>query len=276
MHCFNDWLMFNRNTGKQTSAGSGGRLGEAGSSLLVDDVAGFGLIRDGQFRDFSFDGLKRSQFRNWFSFRASTSQYSWNRRCIFKNGGNEMEEIFVYDAEKSKTDSFKLPVVPGYQVNWVLLDSHLLRYAECGMGSTTVPWFELYDLKGKLIARRENGSLTNERWFYSFLGTSQKSKVLFKNANGCIFVETPSLRVITLSALNRTKQSATETSYTSLHMDRGSRHLYEVQGNTTVHKMTGPQMKHAFRISAVEADTGQRLWEYIEPTTIKKIEEVMR
>jgi hypothetical protein len=284
LSCFKDWLMFDRNTGKQTSAGSGERLGVAGSSLLVDDVAGFGLIRNGQFRDFSFDGLNSSQSHNSFSSRDRSAQYSWNGRCVFKNGDNEREEIFVYDAEKSKVDSFKLPVVPGLQVNWVLLDSNLLRYAECpayssdGKGSRGAPWFELYDLKGKLIARRETGALTNEHWFLSFLGTSPTSTVLFQDGDGRIVVETPSLRITPSSPANRIKRTDNETSYTytSWHMDRGSRHLYEVQRNTMVYKMTGPQMKHAFEIKAVEATTGQRLWEYIEPTTIKRIEEATR
>lgn len=280
--CFNDWLMFDQNTGKQTSAGSGEHLGEAGSSLLVDDVTGFGLIRNGKFKDISFDGLNSSQFHNWFSFPRASAQYSKNGRCVFESMGNGVEEIFVYDAERSKVDSFKLPVVPGFQVNWVLLDSHLLRYAEGpayssdGEQSRAIPWFELYDLKGRLIARRQIGDGTNEHWFYSFVGTSPTGKVLFRDADGRVVVETPSLRVTTLNAAVRTKPSDTETSYTSLHMERASRHLYEVQGNTTISKMPGPRMEHTFRISAVEADTGRRLWDYLEPATIRRIEQVTR
>jgi hypothetical protein len=283
--CFNDWLVFNRNTGKQASGGSGERLGEAGSSLLVDDVAGFGLIRNGQIQDLDIEELNSSRFHNWFNYPARRStQYSWNCRCVFKNWVTKMEEIFIYDEGKSETDAFKLPVVPDFQVNWVLLDSRVLRYAECPAYSPRTdsgsaeekrngraPWFELYDLKGKLIAKSEAGALTNEHWFYSFLGTSPKGKVLFHDGKGCIVVETPSLRVTTSSASNRTKGSESETSYTSWHMDRGSPHLYEVRGNTTIHKMTNSQMNHAFQIDAIEADTGQRIWEYIEPTTIKKL-----
>jgi len=178
MTCFRDWLTFSIGTGKNIAGGSGELLGTAGNTALFKDPYGVLQMKGNDMDELNVPSLPAgSHLMNWFHSRLSGAQYSSHERCIFKDGRNDREELFIFDSRKSEISSVKLPVPRGFQVNWVLLDGHLLRYGECqaspgGKPSDVSPWFELYDLKGQLIGRTNVTTMPDGSWYLRFLGTS--------------------------------------------------------------------------------------------------------
>ena len=203
-------------------------------------------------------------------------QHSWNGRCIFEQNANGTKETCLFDVRKPDLIVFSAPILSDFQVNWVLLDQHLLRYSECMAYSENEkrsghPWFELYSFKGELIARTESRA-TNEHWYLSFLGTTKTGKVLFNNGDERMVVDTPSLKVMRLPASEEKNGPAKDGySYTSSYMARGANCFYVTRGNITISKMVTEQRPHQLRISAVDAETNRTLWEHTERVLIKKI-----
>ncbi len=275
-HCFSDWLEFDRKTGRLISGGSGNLLGDGGGTAVFEDQSAIWSLKDGRAVEVDFpQGTGAYPVRN--SLRSSgRDQFSWSGRLIFCQSDGSVEQTCLFDAGKVQAVAVGAPVPSDFQVNWVLLDHHLLRYSECMACSENEkrsgqPWFELYNLKGDFIARAESKSM-NESWYFSYLGVTRKGQVLFKNGDQRLVVEIPSLRLTSFLDPRQAARSGSDPyTYASSYMARGASRFYVTQGNTSIFKMTGKELPHRLRILAMDAETNQALWEHIEHVTIRKI-----
>src|SRR6185503_17628826 len=115
------------------------------------------------------------------------------------------------------------------------------------------PWFELYDLKGQCVGRRDLKGMGNKEWYFNFLGTSAIGKVLFLNDQRRISIEIPSLKVsITPRPLAASKSGENVNTYSTLRMVRGSNRLYELEGNIGIRKMSKNPLPHELRIKTLD------------------------
>ena len=86
-----------------------------------------------------------------------------------------------------------------------------------------------------------------------------------------MIVEIPSLKLTSAPPRQSVWPSGGRVDYTSRHMIRGSNRLYELKGNTTIGRMDQDQLPHELRITILDAETDQMLWEHVEPVVIKRI-----
>jgi hypothetical protein len=274
--CFSDWLTFDRKTGRRTSGGSGELLGDTEGLALFEEQSAIRSIKDSKVSEIpSLQGKGGFGAFRWRGLRTSNAQHSVNGRCIFEQTINGLDEICVFDSRNGGIFSFSAPALPDYQINWVLLDQHLLRYAECtryaeGGRRPGHPWFELYDLKGQLVARTEMKD-TKEFW-QNFLGTTKSGKVLFRRNGTKIALEIPTLKNRSFSLQPAVAKSAEEGSYGSDYMVRGSDRIYVAHGNLSIGRMPEQERPHQLRISAFDAETQAKVWEHIEHVVVKRIQ----
>lgn len=274
--CFSDWIVFDRKTGRQISGGSGDLLGEEGETAVFEDQSAIWALKNGRMVEVNFPQRTGVYTVRGWPRSGRNEQSNRNGRFIFSQIDGGLEQTCVFDIAKLDVVAFSASVLSEFQVNWVVLDEHLLRYSECMAFSENGtrsghPWFELYNLKGEFIARRESKS-ADETWYLTWLGITKSGKVLFGNGDERVAVETPSLDLTSFVVPREPKPSANEGgAYTSSYMPRGANCFYITHGNTWIRQMPREEVPHELRLSAVDAESNEPIWEHVEHVTIKKI-----
>jgi len=275
--CFDDWCIFNRKTGIKMTGGSGKLLGYAGSTVAFQDKDNLFWMDNRQITELSLLGLTNSPFvfDSFYSPWTIGQQHCFNNRCLFSTRDNINEEVFVFDGRTHKTSCIRLPLASNFQVDWVLLDHFLLRYAQCPAYSAEGKrikddlWFETYDLAGRRVAKTYYKGSDS---ILSFLGTTASGKVLFENGERTIAVEVPSLRITSVGRPRAGIRSGNrEGTYSSRHMILGSNQVYEIDGNITITKMRQDPLEHDLRLKALDIETGRVMWEHVEHVKVKKL-----
>jgi len=166
---------------------------------------------------------------------------------------------------------------PSYQTDWVLLENSLLRYSQCpAYGKTTAglaPWFELYDLTGKLLLRNapeefKNLDATNGGWHFHFLATDSHGEVLFSNADQRFSLKLPGLQV---RILPNQKPDPELSFQESFHPIRRATVAYWHSENIWLSEMEKSELRQNLSILSVDLKTGKVNWKHTEKVVIGKI-----
>lgn len=299
MRCFEDWLLFDRKRGLFADGGSGRFLGEAGSSVLIGGDTGLHFIKQGVLYEVKdFNAAQQGSFSFAPAFSRDYERFSFNGRCIFEMRTGANAQLVLFDERKEAISSFPVPQTrTNHQASWVLLDNHVLRYAETQRHHLDEkptpkgePWFELYDWNGRCLHQVEFSgaalqfadasrsfdpvvfpvSPSEKHWWISFAGRTTNG-LLFTCDERLFQLELPLLKVVSVAKPSSREISTSQDRSTHVRSDRKRQMIYEIEGNTTISRMAQDTMPHKISIVAKDAVSGRFLWKHTEQIAIKKL-----
>jgi hypothetical protein len=279
MRCFEDWLLFDAQTGKFMEGGSGGMLGRTRTTALVgDEIAVFKVESGGVKEVGNLDLAGRSY---WYSSRSfdhyGPEKSSLNDRCTFGVRSSAGDELVLFDSRTGKVRTMLAPTTrTNYQDGWVLLDQHILRYSEgsrYGSDKATAaagPWFELYDWEGKCIRTSVMAaSKKPASWNWIHFRDRATNAITFDMDGKLFTVAIPSLAVSEL-ANDKTREGQNQFFPEPIVSSPFGKIQYQGLGSTNMYVMSSDVVGHNLTVVARDSKTGKALWKHTERVTVKR------
>jgi hypothetical protein len=270
--CFNDWLLFDEQSGHFQKGGPGEYVGTAGETKLLVNDDGLFVFRNGRMRTVSGSRLQSASVSP-MSTSLESGQYSFGDRCLFQVLGEQGTAMAIFDDRTGRVSQFPEPMThTNEQSSWVLLGSNMIRYAQCERiwldehRSKGQPWFESYDFKGNLKKATEIRFATpRDDYWVSFEGWGDGG-TLFKVDNWIYQLEPVGLRLVRVSSpVPTVTPKGTWNSTRRL----GSR-TYQIDGNIMIEQMNSNTRPHDLVFTALD-EPGQRIvWRHVEKVLIQK------